>query len=98
MATTYMGDICVTTGKYMDNQGRERSRFERIGAWFQDDQGRISIKITMIPILPSSGDNAGFFASLFPKQNGQVQAPQSRQTTNRPPSTRTMPMDEGVPF
>lgn len=83
--STYMGDICVSTGKYTDQQGQQKNRYEKIGAWFQDDQGRVSIKVTMIPLLPPDPNgNSGFFASLFAKQDGGRQ--QQPPAQNRPPA------------
>jgi hypothetical protein len=86
-----MGDICVKTGVYTDSQGNEKGRYEKMGAWFQDDQGRISVLITMIPLMPPlESGKGGFFASLFPAQNnnrgaGHSQGQGQGQQQNRPP-------------
>jgi hypothetical protein len=83
----YMGDICVVTGKYTDNQGQSKNRYEKIGAWFQDGEGRISIKVTMIPLIPPSKEgDSGFFASLFHQQdNGKKAAPAPQQQPQQQP-------------
>jgi hypothetical protein len=77
-----MGDICVSSGSYTDKQGQQKNRWEKIGAWFQDDQGRISINVSMIPLIPPKKDGGiGFWANLFTQQNngqGQQQQPQGQ--------------------
>lgn len=107
----YMGDICVKSGSYTDQQGQEKNRYEKIGAWFQDDQGRISINISMIPLLPPSNDGRpGFYASLFHKQGQQGQAqgqrqqppaqqPPVQQRQQQPPNRFQQPPDDtNVPW
>ncbi len=82
----YSGDICVSTGSYTDKQGNNKNRYEKIGAWFTDDQGRISINISMIPLIPPKKDGGiGFWASLFTAQsNHQGQTPQQQAPAPQP--------------
>jgi len=78
----YMGDICVTMGSYTNQQGEKKNRYEKIGAWFQDEQGRISGNINMIPLIPpKKDDGTGFWFSLFTdqKNKGQGQHQQAPQ-------------------
>lgn len=55
-------DAVATVGKYTDKQGNEKKRFVNVGAAFEDDQGRLSIKLETIPVGPEwSG-----WISLYP--------------------------------
>ena len=107
----YSGDICVKTGSYTDAQGQSKNRYEKIGAWFTDDQGRISINISMIPLMPPDPNGKpGFYASLFHKQGqGQQQqpaprpAPQQGARQRQPATGRQAPApsaydDDQVPY
>lgn len=48
MRTVKRQDVCFGT-KYKDNQGKEKTRWNRIGKAFHNDNGGISIKLDMIP-------------------------------------------------
>jgi len=80
MASKYIGDMCVRTGTYEDANGQKKGRYEKLGPMFEDDQGRISFLLTMVP-LTNFGDNGGVWCSFFPKrdQNQQAQPPQQQQ-------------------
>lgn len=79
MAAQYMGDVCTITGKYNDQQGNEKNRYMKVGAWF-DNEGRISVKLEAIP-LPDP--NGGIWLSLFLRkdddQQQQQQPPRQQQ-------------------
>lgn len=78
MAAQYMGDVCTITGKYNDQQGNEKNRYLKVGAWF-DNEGRISVKLEAMP-LPDPNGNV--WLSLFLRQddgNQQQPAPQQQQ-------------------
>jgi hypothetical protein len=85
MAAQYMGDVCTITGKYNDQQGNEKNRYLKVGAWF-DNEGRISVKLEAIP-LPDPNGNV--WLSLFLRQddnsNQQQPAPQQQQQRQAPP-------------
>lgn len=85
MAAQYMGDVCTITGKYNDQQGNEKNRYLKVGAWF-DNEGRISVKLEAIP-LPDPNGNV--WLSLFMRQddnsNQQQPAPQQQQQRQTPP-------------
>jgi len=85
MAAQYMGDVCTITGKYNDQQGNEKNRYLKVGAWFHNE-GRISVKLEAIP-LPDPNGNV--WLSLFLRQddnsNQQQPAPQQQQQRQAPP-------------
>jgi len=87
---TYMGDVCVGTGKYTDQSGQEKIRYVRIGAWFESDQGHLSVKLDALP-MPQEG---GCWLKLFtpqtdanaapaPAPQQQAPAPQQQQQQQR---------------
>ena len=45
----YMGDVC-TGRKYKDQQGQDKTKYTKIGAWFENDQGQLSIKLDALPM------------------------------------------------
>jgi len=66
-----IGDIVATVGKYTDNQGNEKKRYLKCGSAFQDDQGRISMKMDGMPV----GQEWSGWLSVYPndrdRQHGQ---------------------------
>lgn len=91
----FMGDVCARVGEYNDQQGNTKARYLKVGSWYQDDQGRISIKLLAMPIAPDPKTGVGSWLSLFHKQDEQQtgndqfnrQQPQQRQQQqNRPPA------------
>mgnify|MGYP001313713962 CR=1 FL=1 len=77
MAAQYMGDVCTITGKYNDQQGNEKNRYLKVGAWF-DNEGRISVKLEAIPLPDEKGN---VWMSLFLRQDDNNQ--QQNNNNNR---------------
>ena len=87
----YMGDVCAACGTYEDQQGNAKSRFVRIGAWFESDQGALSVKLDAIPLQDHKGE---CWLKLFPKKDEnqqpgdapqqQAPAPQQQQQRQAP--------------
>jgi hypothetical protein len=48
MASEYMGDALIITGKYTDNSGAEKNRYAKVGTWFKNENGNISVKIDIL--------------------------------------------------
>lgn len=64
-------DAVVTTGTYTDKNGQEKKRYANVGAVFEDDQGRMSLKLDLMPV---SGFNGWVsFYEPKPKEGGQPQ-------------------------
>ena len=80
MSAQDMGDVCTITGKYTDQQGQEKNRYMKVGAWF-DNEGRISVKLDAYPI---PGPDGNVWLSLFLKQDDAPQQQQPAQQ-QRPP-------------
>ena len=72
----YMGDVCVVTGTYQDQQGQEKARFAKIGSWFENEQGQLSVKLEALPLPDPKGE---VWLKLFTKKDDQQQAPAQQQ-------------------
>ena len=73
----YMGDVC-TGRKYQDNQGQEKTKYTKIGTWFENDQGQLSVKLDALPMPDEKGE---CWLKLFvpQPQDGQQAPPQQQQ-------------------
>lgn len=72
----YMGDVC-TGRKYQDNQGQEKTKYTKIGAWFENDQGQLSVKLDALPMPDEKGE---CWLKLFvPQPQDGQQAPPQQQ-------------------
>ena len=73
----YMGDVC-TGRKYQDNQGQEKTKYTKIGVWFENDQGQLSVKLDALPMPDEKGE---CWLKLFvpQPQDGQQAPPQQQQ-------------------
>lgn len=81
MPSQYTHDVVATTGEYTDRQtGAIKKQYTNVGKAFTDDQGRISLKLTTIPVGPEwSG-----WLSLYPaKDREQRQAPAASQPAEK---------------
>jgi hypothetical protein len=69
----YIGDICVSDGEYTDQQGQLKKRWQKVGAAFKNEYGKISFKLDYMPM---SNDFSGWF-NIFEKdqQNTMQQNP-----------------------
>ena len=69
----YIGDICVSDGEYTDQQGQTKKRWQKVGAAFKNEYGKISFKLDYMPM---SNDFSGWF-NIFEKdqQNTMQQNP-----------------------
>ena len=63
MSNKYSHDIVATVGSYVDGSGQEKKRYQKVGAAFSDDEGRVSLKLDAVPCSP---DWSGWL-SLYPK-------------------------------
>jgi len=59
-------DVVATVGKYTDKQtGAEKKRYLTCGAAFEDDQGRLSIKLEAVPV---GSEWSGWLSLYTPKE------------------------------
>lgn len=88
-------DAVATIGKYKDRQtGEEKKRYVNVGSVFQDDQGRMALKLD---VIPTTHEWSGWLAFYEPKDQPQ------RHQQARPTQQRQAPAadDDGgddIPF
>lgn len=81
-------DAVATVGKYTDKQGNEKKRYTNVGAAFEDDQGRLSIKLETIPVGPEwSG-----WISLYPPKERDA-APVTEHSAAKANAYQKQPID-----
>jgi hypothetical protein len=93
-------DAVATVGKYTDKQGQEKKRYLTVGAVFEDDQGRMSLKLDGMPCSP---DWSGWISFYEPKayegtapRPAPAPAPERAKPYNPEPADRDM--DDDIPF
>ena len=92
---TFMGDMVVKVGEFQTPEGQTKSRYLKIGSWFQDDQGRISCKILAMPLVPDAQTGIGVWVSLMHKQEGDQGKPQRRQGNRGRPAQQQQRQGQG---
>jgi hypothetical protein len=75
-------DLVATIGKYKNRDGEEKKRYTNVGSVFEDDEGRISIKLDTIPVTP---EWSGWLSCYVPKggdgqPNQHSQSSESKRT------------------
>lgn len=96
MASSPTHDIVATIGEYTDRQtGQKKKRYATCGKAFTDDEGRVSLKLDVIPVSPSwSG-----WLSLYPvERQAPRQAPDPRPAATAAPPPDDPDEDEEIPF
>jgi hypothetical protein len=85
-------DAVATVGKYTDREGNEKKRYVTIGAIFEDDQGRMSMKLDAVPCSP---DWSGWVSFYEPDRNrqGQSERPPAQNTHNTAKANAYQPRD-----
>lgn len=92
-------DVVATVGKYTSKDGTEKKRYLNVGAAFEDDQGKLSIKLEAIPV---GTEWSGWLSLYTPKEREQSPAPTPAPTIGYTPgSTKDggfQDMDSDIPF
>lgn len=79
-------DVVATTGEYTDRQSGEKKKiYTKVGAAFTDDQGRISIKLDLVPVGP---DWSGWLSLYEPKPRDGEQRQQTGRSAHQRPAPR----------
>jgi hypothetical protein len=85
----------ATVGEYTDRDGAKKKRFANVGILFEDEQGRMSLKLDTVPVAPGwSG-----WISFYPPQDrsGRTAAPRQQGTADAAPAAAPDDGDE-IPF
>lgn len=90
-------DAKATIGKYRNAQGEEKKRYITVGAVFEDDQGRMSLKLDAVPCSP---EWSGWVAFYEPNPEGYQQrpAPQKSGPSRQAMAPVISDEDDDIPF
>tara|TARA_Y100000310_G_scaffold83131_1_gene79808 strand:+ start:2760 stop:3014 length:255 start_codon:yes stop_codon:yes gene_type:complete len=64
----------ATVGKYTDNNGQEKTRYQRVGTLMKRDDGSVCLKLDCVPIGPEFTGWVNFY-DIEEKQQQQASAP-----------------------
>jgi len=95
-------EAVATIGKYTDRQGNEKKRYLNVGTVFEDDQGRLSLKLDAIPVGQEWSGWISFFEPK-PREMSPAQQAHSEAKANgyQPGSTTDggfKDMGDEIPF
>jgi hypothetical protein len=66
-------DAVVTTGEYQDRQtGKTKKQYRTIGAVFQNDEGKLSLKLELLPTVGFNG-----WINFYPPREGDQKPKQA---------------------
>ena len=84
-------DAVATTGKYKDKQtGEEKKQYTKVGTVIESEDGRLSLKLDVIPV----GPNWSGYISFYPvKERDQQQRPEPKSRVENLPDS-----DDDIPF
>ena len=102
MATRKKYEAVATIGEYTDKQtGEKKKRYATVGTVFENDEGKLSLKLDTIPIGPGW---SGFIQFFDPRAQGSAPAPQlppgrhaSRGMPSAPP-IKEADQETDIPF
>lgn len=87
----YAGDICYGGSRYTAQDGTEKTRWVKCGAYFQSE-GRTGIKLEFVPV--AIDPVKGLWFSLFPERKKDAPPPRPAPSPNNPAPQE----DDEVPF
>jgi hypothetical protein len=90
MAAKYTHDVVATNGSYRDREGNEKKRYVTVGKVFTQDDGRMNLKLDVIPVGP---DWSGWL-SLYVRDEERGGSGNSRPVKAHGPRTE----GDDIPF
>lgn len=89
-------DAVATVGSYNDREtGQPKKRYQTVGAVFEDEQGRLSLKLEAIPL---SKEWSGWLSFYEPRQPGQPSARSSAPPAQEPAPDLSGDDGDDIPF
>jgi hypothetical protein len=92
-------DAVATVGEYTNRAGEKKKRYQNVGAIFEDDEGRMSMKLEALPVSPAW---SGWISFYEPKAPAGAPAGSERQPTSKPAAApKHDPLDneeDDIPF
>ena len=90
---TYKGDLMYPAEKYLDRTtNEEKTSWLKCGGVFQGEDGKLSVKITAMPVLMEAGN---WFRVFEPKQREGWSQPEPAAATATPDTGFD---DDDIPF
>jgi hypothetical protein len=86
-------EAVATVGKYTDREGNEKKRYVNVGIVFEDDQGRLALKMDSVPVSP---EWSGWISFFEPRERGESRPAPARPAQAQRPAAN----DDGdeIPF
>lgn len=93
-------EVMASNGEYKDREGNTKKRWKQYGAAYEQDDGRLSIRLDAIPVGPNW---SGWFQLFEPKdrQQGSQQSSArdyARESGGRGRSMQDMDDESEIPF
>jgi len=89
-------DAVATIGEYTTKSGEKKKRYTTIGSVFEDDAGRLSLKLDSVPVGPEWSGWVSFYETTI-AQN-KTNEPEHRKRSQAPVSAPLREDDEEIPF
>ena len=87
MASKKKYDAVATIGEYTNGQGETKKRYQNVGTVFENDDGKLSLKLDAIPVGPGW---SGYISFYDPK-------PRDGHQQSSPPAQREAPRNHSIP-
>jgi hypothetical protein len=92
-------DAVATVGEYTDKQtGEKKKQYANVGTVFENDDGKLSLKLDTIPVGPGW---SGYIQFFEPKPRQDAMPEGRTQQRSMPPAPATVPKnddDDDIPF
>ncbi len=85
-------DAVATVGEYQQ-QGETKKRYQRVGAVFEDEQGRMSLKLDAVPVGQFWSGWISFFEPRPRQQQPATGYPSNEREAQRQPQQNQPPLD-----
>ena len=72
-------DAVATIGEYTDRNGEKKKRYQNVGSVFENEDGRLSLKLDAIPLGPEWSGWISFFEPKA-RENQPAQQPSPQPT------------------
>jgi hypothetical protein len=95
-------DAVATVGSYTNAAGESKKRFLNIGTLLEYSDGRLSLKLEALPVVPEWSGWVSFYESKPQGERStppaQQSPPQARQRPASPPPAHDEHDEEDIPF
>jgi hypothetical protein len=89
-------DAVATIGEYTTKTGEKKKRYTTIGSVFEDNAGRLSLKLDCVPVGPEWSGWVSFYEPT--SAQNKTNEPEHRKRSQAPVSAPLREDDEEIPF